>query len=260
MKKRSKLAEAEDLKHCSMKFSESNDVPDIPAKRLMIENGDGNKVMKPNNLMLAIKDLVGMRFWSTGDSYTIEEHDLATLYEIFNEHLFKDRLPRNIAFFIYPESKTILARGAFKVLKNGSAYIEITQLPKDNLYWVSNALLHEMIHMADYLFGEWSILKDDYDLRLDRETREFYIGEYNLHEGFFKMLAERANKLGMNAQKRDFRVAPFAPEVDFAFVFEHSEASYSDKELEKIIEDSIITDDYKRVVVKDGEIVSITVA
>lgn len=241
-----------------MRFADSGDKPNFLVKRLLVESGSSK--MRPNNLMLAIKDLIGMRFWSHSTDYKIDERDLSKLYEIFNDYLFHGNLSNKVAFFVFPESKRTLARAAFKILDGGLVYIEITQLAHDNMYWVSNALLHEMIHAYDYQYGKWSLLKDQYEVKLDKSSMEFYIGDYNLHEGVFKDFAEHANHLGMNVQKRDHRTAPFAPEVDFEFVSESEQKQLSDEELAKIIEDSIITDDYKKVVVKDGKLVSITVS
>lgn len=240
-----------------MRFAGPNDKPDLSAKRLLVES---TGKMQPNNLMLIIKDLIGMRFWSHDTSYKIDERDLAKLYEIFNDELFNGKLPLNVAFFIYPESKATLSRAAFKVLDNGKAFIEVTQLSSDNLYWVSNALLHEMIHLYDYLFGIWSLLKDKYKAVLDPKTYKFTINGIDLHEGTFAQTMKLANKLGMNVQVMDHRIAPFAPEVDFEFVFENEGKPLSDKELAKIIEDSIITTGYKKVVIKNGKLVSITVS
>ncbi len=241
-----------------MRFASLDDKPDLSVKRFMTESGSSK--MRPTNLMLAIKDLISMRFWSRDTDYKIDERDLAKLYEIFNDQLFSNRLSAEVAFFVYPESKKTLTRAAFKVLNDGKVFIEITQLAQDNLYWVANALLHEMIHLYDYMFGVWSLLKDKYKAVLDPKTRKFTINGIDLHSGSFAQSMKLANQLGMNVQVVDHRTAPFAPDVDFEFVFEDEGEPLSDEEMAKIIEDSIITDGYKKVVVKDGKLISITVS
>lgn len=117
-----------------------------------------------------------------------------------------------------------------------------------------------MIHLYDCLFGIWSLLKDKYKAVLDPKTYKFTINGIDLHEGTFAQTMKLANKLGMNVQVMDHRIALFAPEVDFEFVFENEGKPLSDKELAKIIEDSIITTGYKKVVIKNGKLVSITVS
>lgn len=165
---------------------------------------------------------------------------------------FNGRLPFDISFFVYPESKTTLSRAAFKDLDSGKSFIEVTQLANDNLYWVSNTFLHEMIHLFDYLFDVWSDLKRKYKAVLDPKTCKFTINGIDLHKGTFVWFMNLANELGMNVQDMDHRTSPFAPEVDFKFGFENEGKRLLDEELAKIIEDSIITIGYKKVVVKNG--------
>lgn len=107
-----------------MRFASLDDKPDLSVKRFMTESGSSK--MRPTNLMLAIKDLISMRFWSRDTDYKIDERDLAKLYEIFNDQLFSNRLSAEVAFFVYPESKKTLTRAAFKVLNDGKVFIEIT--------------------------------------------------------------------------------------------------------------------------------------
>ena len=192
-------------------------------------------------------------------SLNVTEEILSFIFDTANKVVFSEML-KPIQIKLEIKTPKIPGKAKFCFNKDtGQMFIAFYKRQSgDNFLKVVNAFCHEMIHYYDFCFGRWSKQIDKYHLTTDFKKLEQYVGRYNIHGEYFMSWVREFRKNGIVVEKyyteNMAKIMFFENEGSDKENNQPQEQSEEDKELERIIYNSIETDGFKAITVENGSI------
>lgn len=156
---------------------------------------------KIREIQKELEESFGNKIYSKKFDYDLKIEDLNALFDIFNRHLFRNKLDRNeIDIAISEHNKKEKGQFFLGLDKNNKHLLQIVKYSQDNFFQIVNVFLHELIHFYDCSYGP--LKKERETVKVAILNNRQYVGNYDVHGKYFREWCDRINRFGFYVKEK----------------------------------------------------------